>query len=223
MASFSDLRSGFERFQPESIAANKPFVDRILEPARRKGAMAAQLSLTRLLGQKPFIVPIPGTVRAVRQVVLDEPSASRRVAFGPRSAKTSLTARRASLRAHAQATVGMRTTVIPRYRRHYFSRQETLTSTTWSRDGWPLATTSGLDGRFWELDRFGCLLLPCVDRRARINSAVPLSIAPRMRTSTPLRLDTRKFSLSPNTIKQKVNLRTPETTQRFILDGNGQE
>jgi aryl-alcohol dehydrogenase-like predicted oxidoreductase len=57
----SDLRSGFERFQPESIAANKPFVDRILELARRKGAMAAQLSLARLLGQKPFIVPIPGT------------------------------------------------------------------------------------------------------------------------------------------------------------------
>jgi aryl-alcohol dehydrogenase-like predicted oxidoreductase len=61
MASFSDFRSGFERFQPESIAANKPFVDPILELARRKGAMAAQLSLTQLLGQKPFIVPIPGT------------------------------------------------------------------------------------------------------------------------------------------------------------------
>jgi aryl-alcohol dehydrogenase-like predicted oxidoreductase len=57
----SDLRSGFDRFQPESIAANKPFVDRITELAKRKGATTAQLSLAWLLAQKPFVVPIPGT------------------------------------------------------------------------------------------------------------------------------------------------------------------
>lgn len=57
----SDLRSGFDRFQPESIAANKPFVDRITELATRKNATTAQLSLAWLLAQKPFIVPIPGT------------------------------------------------------------------------------------------------------------------------------------------------------------------
>ena len=57
----SDLRSGFDRFQPESIAANKPFVDRITELAKRKGATTAQLSLGWLLAKKPFIVPIPGT------------------------------------------------------------------------------------------------------------------------------------------------------------------
>jgi aryl-alcohol dehydrogenase-like predicted oxidoreductase len=57
----SDLRSGFDRFQPESIAANKPFVDRIAELAKRKGATTAQLSLAWLLAQKPFVVPIPGT------------------------------------------------------------------------------------------------------------------------------------------------------------------
>src|SRR6185437_8807212 len=56
-----DLRSGFDRFQPESIAANKPFVDRIAELARSKGVTTAQLSLAWLLAQKPFIVPIPGT------------------------------------------------------------------------------------------------------------------------------------------------------------------
>lgn len=56
-----DLRSGFDRFQPESIAANKPFVDRIAELARRKDVTIAQLSLAWLLAQKPFIVPIPGT------------------------------------------------------------------------------------------------------------------------------------------------------------------
>jgi aryl-alcohol dehydrogenase-like predicted oxidoreductase len=57
----SDLRSGFDRFQPESIAANQPFVDRITELAKSKNATTAQLSLAWLLAQKPFIVPIPGT------------------------------------------------------------------------------------------------------------------------------------------------------------------
>lgn len=57
----SDLRSGFDRFQPQSIAANKPFVDRITELAKGKGATTAQMSLAWLLAKKPFIVPIPGT------------------------------------------------------------------------------------------------------------------------------------------------------------------
>jgi len=55
----SDLRSGFERFQPESLTANKPFVDRLTEVAKRKDATTAQLSLAWLLAQKPFIVPSP--------------------------------------------------------------------------------------------------------------------------------------------------------------------
>jgi aryl-alcohol dehydrogenase-like predicted oxidoreductase len=57
----SDLRAGFDRFRPESIAANKPFINRIAELAKRKNATTAQLSLAWLLAQKPFIVPIPGT------------------------------------------------------------------------------------------------------------------------------------------------------------------
>lgn len=57
----SDLRAGFDRFRPESITANKPFVDRITKLAKRKEATTAQLSLAWLLAQKPFIVPIPGT------------------------------------------------------------------------------------------------------------------------------------------------------------------
>ena len=57
----SDLRAGFDRFRPESITANKPFVDRITELAKGKNATTAQLSLAWLLAQKPFIVPIPGT------------------------------------------------------------------------------------------------------------------------------------------------------------------
>jgi len=57
----SDLRSGFDRFQPQRIASNKPFIDRIAELAKGKGATTAQLSLAWLLAKKPFIVPIPGT------------------------------------------------------------------------------------------------------------------------------------------------------------------
>ncbi len=57
----SDLRAGFDRFQPESLTANQPFVDRITELAKSKNATTAQLSLAWLLAQKPFIVPIPGT------------------------------------------------------------------------------------------------------------------------------------------------------------------
>jgi aryl-alcohol dehydrogenase-like predicted oxidoreductase len=57
----TDLRSSFDRFQPKTIAANKPFVDQITQLARKKGATTAQLSLAWLLAQKSFIVPIPGT------------------------------------------------------------------------------------------------------------------------------------------------------------------
>jgi aryl-alcohol dehydrogenase-like predicted oxidoreductase len=57
----SDLRASFDRFQPDAINANKPFMDRITYLAHKKNATTAQLSLAWLLAQKPFIVPIPGT------------------------------------------------------------------------------------------------------------------------------------------------------------------
>jgi len=56
-----DLRSGFDRFTSASLAANKPFVDRIAQIAEQKKATTAQISLAWLLAKKPFIVPIPGT------------------------------------------------------------------------------------------------------------------------------------------------------------------
>jgi len=59
----SDLRSGFDRFKPEAIAANKPFVDRIVQLAQEKKVTTAQISLAWLLAQRSFIVPIPGTSR----------------------------------------------------------------------------------------------------------------------------------------------------------------
>ena len=57
----SDLRAGFDRFKPETLLANKPFVDCIARLAQKKKATPAQLSLAWLLARKPFIVPIPGT------------------------------------------------------------------------------------------------------------------------------------------------------------------
>ena len=56
-----DLRSGFDRFSPENLAANMPIVDALKRFAGKKNATPAQISLAWLLAQKPFIVPIPGT------------------------------------------------------------------------------------------------------------------------------------------------------------------
>ncbi len=57
----TDLRSGFDRFTPENIKANKPIVDFLTTFAKKKNATPAQIALARLLAQKPWIVPIPGT------------------------------------------------------------------------------------------------------------------------------------------------------------------
>ena len=57
----TDLRSGFDRFTPENIAANKPIVDLLKRVALEKNATPAQVALAWLLAQKPWIVPIPGT------------------------------------------------------------------------------------------------------------------------------------------------------------------
>ena len=57
----TDLRSGFDRFSPENLAANRPFVDVLKRFAEEKNATPAQIALAWLLAQKPWIVPIPGT------------------------------------------------------------------------------------------------------------------------------------------------------------------
>ena len=57
----TDLRSGFDRFTPENIAANQPIVDLLKRVALEKNATPAQVALAWLLAQKPWIVPIPGT------------------------------------------------------------------------------------------------------------------------------------------------------------------
>jgi aryl-alcohol dehydrogenase-like predicted oxidoreductase len=62
----TDLRTGFDRFSPENLAANKPIVDLLKSLAEKKNATPAQIALAWVLAQKPWIVPIPGTRRTER-------------------------------------------------------------------------------------------------------------------------------------------------------------
>ena len=57
----TDLRSEFDRFSPENLAANMPVVELLSRFAEKKNATPAQIALAWLLAQKPWIVPIPGT------------------------------------------------------------------------------------------------------------------------------------------------------------------
>src|SRR5208283_4291829 len=62
----ADNRSGIPRLAPEARKANQVLVDVIAAFAARKNATAAQIALAWLLGQKPWIVPIPGTTKLAR-------------------------------------------------------------------------------------------------------------------------------------------------------------
>ncbi|KAF1853158.1 aldehyde oxidase [Elizabethkingia miricola] len=61
-----DFRSTVPRFQPENIAANQELVDLVSAIAKEHNATPAQVALSWLLAQKPFIVPIPGTTKLSR-------------------------------------------------------------------------------------------------------------------------------------------------------------
>lgn len=56
-----DLRSSFERFTSESLAANMPIVNLLNSFASARNATASQIALAWLMAQKPFIVSIAGT------------------------------------------------------------------------------------------------------------------------------------------------------------------
>ena len=62
----SDFRNGVPRFSPEARKSNQLLVDLYAEIARRKNATPAQIALSWLLAQKPWIVPIPGTTKLQR-------------------------------------------------------------------------------------------------------------------------------------------------------------
>jgi aryl-alcohol dehydrogenase-like predicted oxidoreductase len=65
----SDFRSTLPRFTPEAMKANQALVDLLQNIAKQKGGTPAQIALSWLLAQKPWIVPIPGTTKLSR---LDE-------------------------------------------------------------------------------------------------------------------------------------------------------
>ncbi|MFZ0273589.1 MAG: aldo/keto reductase [Acidobacteriaceae bacterium] len=62
----NDFRSQLPRFTPEAIAVNLAFVDLLRRIAEEKRATPAQIALSWLLAQKPWIVPIPGTTKVSR-------------------------------------------------------------------------------------------------------------------------------------------------------------
>jgi aryl-alcohol dehydrogenase-like predicted oxidoreductase len=62
----SDFRAALPRFTPEALKANQTLVDLLRAIGERKDATPAQIALAWLLGQKPWIVPIPGTTKLAR-------------------------------------------------------------------------------------------------------------------------------------------------------------
>ena len=65
----ADIRNTIPRFTPKARKANQALVDLLGSIAQQKNATPAQIALTWLLAQKPWIVPIPGTRKLER---LDE-------------------------------------------------------------------------------------------------------------------------------------------------------
>jgi aryl-alcohol dehydrogenase-like predicted oxidoreductase len=80
----SDFRSGVPRFAPEAREANMALVDLVRAIASRMKATPAQIALSWLLAQKPWIVPIPGTKKLSR---LEENLGALGVEFTPADLK----------------------------------------------------------------------------------------------------------------------------------------
>jgi len=76
----SDFRSTLPRFTPETLKANQALIDLPGQIAKRKKATPAQIALAWLLAPKPWIVPIPGTMKLHR---LDENIAATAVELTP--------------------------------------------------------------------------------------------------------------------------------------------
>jgi aryl-alcohol dehydrogenase-like predicted oxidoreductase len=55
------MRSAFPRFTTASMAANQPLIDLLNQLAGKKRATPTQIALAWVMGQRPWIVPIPGT------------------------------------------------------------------------------------------------------------------------------------------------------------------
>jgi aryl-alcohol dehydrogenase-like predicted oxidoreductase len=61
-----DFRGFMRRFKPGVIDANQRLLKLVRELAAGKSATPAQIALAWVLGQKPWIVPIPGTTKRER-------------------------------------------------------------------------------------------------------------------------------------------------------------
>jgi aryl-alcohol dehydrogenase-like predicted oxidoreductase len=105
----SDFRNIVPRFSPEARKANQALVDLLGEIAARKKATSAQIALSWLLAQKPWIVPIPGTTKLHR---LEENVGAAGVALSPNdvkeieSAVSKVTVQGARYPEHLQRQVG---------------------------------------------------------------------------------------------------------------------
>lgn len=62
----TDFRNIVPRFTPEARKANQALVDLLGQIAARKDVTRAQIALSWLLAQEPWIVPIPGTTKLHR-------------------------------------------------------------------------------------------------------------------------------------------------------------
>jgi aryl-alcohol dehydrogenase-like predicted oxidoreductase len=62
----SDFRNTVPRFAPENRKSNQAFVDLVGRIASKKRVTPAQIALSWVLAQKPWIVPIPGTTKLHR-------------------------------------------------------------------------------------------------------------------------------------------------------------
>jgi aryl-alcohol dehydrogenase-like predicted oxidoreductase len=104
----SDIRNVKPRFTPEARKANQAFVDFIREIAVRKKVTHAQIALSWLLAQKPWIVPIPGTTKLHRLIENTDAAA---VEYAPddlreiNDAAAKITVQGARYPAHLQARV----------------------------------------------------------------------------------------------------------------------
>lgn len=62
----NDFRKNSPRFTAEAMKANQAVIDLLNDVAKEKSATPAQIALAWLLAQKPWIAPIPGTIKLHR-------------------------------------------------------------------------------------------------------------------------------------------------------------
>ena len=76
----TDFRSTIPRFSGENWEKNVKLIEYVNELAAKKNATPAQIALSWLLHQKPFIVPIPGTKKVSR---IEENIGAENISFTP--------------------------------------------------------------------------------------------------------------------------------------------